>query len=264
MGATTETMPTTLAPVSIRTPQPPAWRRYGDAGMRPDQCSAMMHLGVMAHYANGSCYPVGGSGAIPRKLNATVIAGGGRSFVQARVEGLLLDGSGSACGVRLTPTVKGGAPLEVRAKVVISGTGALRSYRDFLLPLKPQLGPPAASMSSAAVRRIEEATTLSVAFIFLFIGLDIPEDAPDDVRTDTRSHNTWIYPKQHYTEMEQEIEAAPPWTLPMPMFVASGSAKDAQWEVKHGRRKRTVVVLSQVRHCPACHALRRSVFMPGP
>ena len=45
----------------------------------------------MNHYIHGSTYPVGGSGAIPRKLNAVVSAGKGRSFVQARVEGLLFD-----------------------------------------------------------------------------------------------------------------------------------------------------------------------------
>ena len=74
--------------------------QYGDAGMRPDKCSAMMHLGVMAHYALGSVYPVGGSGAIPRKLNAVVLEAGGRSFVQARVRSLLLGADGACVGVR--------------------------------------------------------------------------------------------------------------------------------------------------------------------
>ena len=50
--------------------------------MRPDECSAMMHMGVMAHYLEGSTYPDGGSGAIPRKLNSVILQAGGRSFVQ--------------------------------------------------------------------------------------------------------------------------------------------------------------------------------------
>ena len=49
----------------------------------------MMHLGVMSHYALGSKYPIGGSGAIPRKMNAVVLAAGGRSFVDAPVDELL-------------------------------------------------------------------------------------------------------------------------------------------------------------------------------
>lgn len=47
--------------------------------------------------------------------------------------------------------------------------------------------------------------------------------------------------------MEKNVEANPPWTQPMPLFVASGSAKDTTWDARHGRCKKTVVVLSQ---CP--------------
>lgn len=47
--------------------------QYGDSGMRPDKLSAMMHMGVMSHYSEGAIYPIGGSGAIPRKLNAVVL-----------------------------------------------------------------------------------------------------------------------------------------------------------------------------------------------
>ena len=47
--------------------------------------------------------------------------------------------------------------------------------------------------------------------------------------------------------MEQDIDKNDPWSRPMPMFVASGSAKDAGWPKKHGAHRKTVVVLSQ---CP--------------
>lgn len=207
--------------------------QYGDAGMRPDKCSAMMHMGVMAHYCEGSVYPVGGSGAIPRKLNSVVLAAGGRSFVQARVQSLLVQPDGSCGGVRVND-------MEVHAKVTISSAGALRSYRDLLGPI-PAMRP----LADAAVERIRATTELSVAFIFLFVGLDIPEDS--DAHKDRRSHNTWIYPRPDYTQMEKEIDEAEPWSVPMPMFVASGSAKDVAWANKHGARKKTVVVLSQ---CP--------------
>jgi len=72
---------------------------------------------------------------------------------------------------------------------------------------------------------------------------------PQDV--DERSHNTWIYPQRNYTAMEKRVEsdatAAAPWAQPMPMFVASGSAKDVAWGRTHGAKKKTIVVLSQ---CP--------------
>ena len=161
----------------------------------------MMHMGVMAHYVEGSVYPVGGSGAIPRKLNAVVLEAGvylqatigptspgphatlmltspgthatlmltspgphatlmltspgthatlmltspgthgtlawqGCSFVQARVLSLLLDAKGACEGVIVQGLVE---DLHVHAKVVVSGTGVLRTYRDLVLPLAPVL-----------------------------------------------------------------------------------------------------------------------------
>ena len=48
-------------------------------------------------------------------------------------------------------------------------------------------------------------------------------------------------------KMEKKIESSAPWSEPMPMFVASGSAKDAGWAKNFGPTKKTVVVLSQ---CP--------------
>ena len=211
--------------------------QYGDSGMRPDKLSAMMHLGVMSHYSDGACYPVGGSGQIPRKLNAVVIAGGGRSFTQASVTSLLMAADGQTCvGV----TINGG--VEVRSKVVVSGIGAQRSYDHLIRPLP---SPALASAATDAIARIEGATEHSVAFIFLFLGLDISTQPADE--RDARSHNTWIYPETDFTSMEKEIEQSAPWSRPMPMFVASGSAKDAKWESTFGKDKKTVVVLSQ---CP--------------
>ena len=136
-------------------------------------------MGVMAHYVEGSVYPVGGSGAIPRKLNAVVLEAGvylqatigptspgphatlmltspgthatlmltspgthgtlawqGCSFVQARVLSLLLDAKGACEGVIVQGLVE---DLHVHAKVVVSGTGVLRTYRDLVLPLAPVL-----------------------------------------------------------------------------------------------------------------------------
>ena len=42
--------------------------------------------GTISFYANGASYPRRGTGQIPRKLNATILAAGGISFVQARVK----------------------------------------------------------------------------------------------------------------------------------------------------------------------------------
>jgi hypothetical protein len=47
--------------------------------------------------------------------------------------------------------------------------------------------------------------------------------------------------------MEKQIDNSSPWSLPMPMFVASGSSKDSGWASRFSADKKTVVVLSQ---CP--------------
>ena len=212
--------------------------QWPDAGMRPDKCSAMMHMGVMTHYANGSCYPKGGSGALPRKMAHVVRAAGGTCFVQARVSSLLVDTRGRCIGVNVDGTSDRGVPLT--ARVVVSGSGVLRSYAQLLRPI-----PHVAREAERAVARISKDTQLSCAFIFLFIGLDVSSQPESEV--DHRSHNTWIYPDADHVATEETAEAHEPWTKPMPMFVASGSAKDAGWATKFGKQRKTVVVLSS---CP--------------
>jgi all-trans-retinol 13,14-reductase len=213
--------------------------QYPDAGMRPDKCSSMMHMGVMTHYINGSLYPNGGSGALPRKMNHVIRAAGGMSFVQSRVTSLLMGVGGGKCeGVVVDGTSDKG--VEIRGRLVVSGAGALRSYRDLVSKV-----PTFKSRADAAVARIGRASDLSCAFIFLFVGLDTT--GQPDVEIDERNHNTWVYPEADYVRMEQRAEASEPWTQPMPMFVASGSSKDPSWQGRFGKHKKTIVVLST---CP--------------
>jgi all-trans-retinol 13,14-reductase len=236
--------------------------QYGDAGMRPDKASALIQLGVMLHYEKGSTYPRGGSGAIPRKLNNVIRAAGGSAFVHARVSSLLFhqDSQQGGGGPAAAQSKKAAAPrvrgvrvngeTDVLAKAVVSGIGVGRTYRDLLATASDAR---AAALAQAPLQRIYGSPAdceLSVAFIFLFVGIDITDQPPSE--RDGRSHNTWIYPDfpnhelDGFTNMEQRIEASQPWSRPMPMFVASGSAKDSTYEARHPNRK-TVVVLSQ---CP--------------
>ena len=107
--------------------------QYSDAGVRPDKLSASLYLGVIAHYINGSTYPVGGSGQIPRKMNAVVRAAGGCSFVQARVEGTLVEGG------KCTGVVCSGMPI--KSRFVVSSAGALASYHVDIAPHVPASQP---------------------------------------------------------------------------------------------------------------------------
>ena len=197
--------------------------QYGDTGERPDRCSAGMHLGVMGHYIDGAVYPDGGSGAIPRKLNNVIRAAGGRSFVQARVTDLLVK-KGRCRGV----VVNG---IEIEAPIVVCGASSITGF-ELLSKHLPDV-------SAMSLRNINTVCSTSVCFSFLFVSLDIPTDVVDN-----RSHNSWIYPRDDFTVMEQEIGASEPFSKILPMFVASGSEKDGTWKSRFGKNKKTIVVLT--------------------
>ena len=197
--------------------------QYGDSGERPDKCSAAMHLGVMSHYINGAVYPDGGSGAIPRKLNNVIRAAGGRSFVQARVTDLVVK-NGRCQGV----VVNG---IRVEAPIVVCGASSIIGYGLLSNHLPDS--------SAISMQNINDVCTTSVCFSFLFVALDVPQDV-----VDKRSHNSWIYPRDDFTVMEEEISASEPFSKVLPMFVASGSEKDGLWQNRFGDRKKTIVVLT--------------------
>eukprot|EP01043_Picozoa_sp_COSAG02_P003501 COSAG02_NODE_86_length_39084_cov_17.815724_1_plen_609_part_00 len=202
--------------------------QYSDAGVRPDKLSALLFLGIVAHYLEGARYPVGGSGAMPRKMAAVVRAAGGATFMQANVSALHVSG-GQCMGVIVN------GETVVTAPVVVSSIGALQTYEL----LTPHLD---VSREIASLRQGDEP---SVAFVFLFCALDISAQPADE--RDHTSHNRWLYPGTNFTKAEKDFESGKPWSKPGIMFVASGSAKDASWEVRFGANKKTVVVLSQ---CP--------------
>ena len=58
--------------------------QYSDAGVRPDLLSTALYLGVVSHYIEGSRYPIGGSGAIPRKMNNVIRAANGGERAKLR------------------------------------------------------------------------------------------------------------------------------------------------------------------------------------
>jgi len=96
--------------------------QYSDAGVRADELSTSLYLGVIAHYITGAKYPRGGSGAIPRKMNAVVRAAGGVSFTQAYAKHLLVS-NGKVTGVTVNDN-----NVTIKAPIVINSAGALPSY----------------------------------------------------------------------------------------------------------------------------------------
>ncbi|MFZ5480940.1 MAG: phytoene desaturase family protein [Myxococcota bacterium] len=106
----------------------------GDYGVAPSKASALLHLGLTAHYLRGAYYPRGGGQRIADELARVVEDNGGAVCLRRTVERILVDG-GRATGVRLAARQQGGAQedaREVRAGVVVSNADLLRTYEELL------------------------------------------------------------------------------------------------------------------------------------
>jgi phytoene dehydrogenase-like protein len=131
----------------------------GDYGLPPSRVSALLHLGLAAHYFRGAFYPKGGGQVIADRLCDRIEALGGSVHVRTPVEQILVEG-GKAVGVRLAP--KAGAPARtVRADVVLSNADLKRTLLELVGP---------AALPSDWVtktRRFEMAAALFMTFVGL-------------------------------------------------------------------------------------------------
>lgn len=93
----------------------------GDLGLPPSRLSALMHLGLLAHYAGGAYFPAGGSGPLRDAFVEALREEGATLERNARVESILHSG-GAVTGVQL---VDGRV---FRAPTVISNTQATDTY----------------------------------------------------------------------------------------------------------------------------------------
>lgn len=93
----------------------------GDLGLPPARLSALMHLGVLTHYAKGAYFPHGGSGALRDAYVEGLREEGATLMRNAKVERILHEGG------RVTGVVTADG-TEHRADVVISNAQAAQTY----------------------------------------------------------------------------------------------------------------------------------------
>lgn len=104
----------------------------GDYGMPPSRASALLHMGLAAHYFRGAFYPKGGGQVIADRLCERIEALGGSVHVRTPVEKILVE-AGRTVGVRLAP--KAGEPARtVRADVVLSNADLKRTLLELVGP----------------------------------------------------------------------------------------------------------------------------------
>jgi all-trans-retinol 13,14-reductase len=143
----------------------------GDLGLPPSRVSALMHLGVITHYAGGAYVPAGGSGAMRDAFVEALERHGAELHRNSRVETILHEG-GRATGVRTTDG------RTYRGRAVISNAQASATYGMVGLE---HLGP--------RMRRKLARLEHSVASLTVYLGVDGALDTSRVGRS-----NVWSYP----------------------------------------------------------------------
>lgn len=143
----------------------------GDLGLPPSRVSALMHLGVVTHYAGGAYVPGGGSGALRDAFVGALREEGAELHRNARVEAIL-HRAGRVTGVR---TAEG---KTYQGRAVISNAQASATYAMVGLP---HLG--------ARLQKKLERLEHSVGSITVYLGVD---GALDTSRVGRM--NIWSYP----------------------------------------------------------------------
>ncbi len=148
----------------------------GDYGLPPSKVSALLHLGLAAHYFKGAFYPKGGGQTIADRLVARIEALGGQVHLRAPVERILVEG-GRAVGLRLAPRA-GGHAREVRADVVLSNADLERTLLELV---------GAEHLPSAWIERTKRFQ-MAAALFMTYVGLE-----GDGAHLGMTSSNVWQF-----------------------------------------------------------------------
>lgn len=198
--------------------------QFGDYGTTPKESSFYMHASVVNHYLEGGYYPRGGPVEIAKRIIPTIEKSGGCVLVGKKVDKILIDESNTAYGVKMENEV------EIRAKNIVSAAGIRTTYKTLLDQKYEKMH---------GIDKLLDNVKPSPSFVYLFVNL---EGKNEDY--DLRDSNLWIWPNRDYDNMVKEYMKDPlnP-SVPMPMFIASGSAKDSKWK-ENCPNKCSVIILT--------------------
>jgi len=187
----------------------------GDYGVPPSRASALLHLGLLAHYLRGAYYPRGGGQVIADELARVIERHGGTVHLRRPVERVLIE-DGAARGVRLEGKA-GDPPVEVRARCVLSNAD-LRLTLEQLVGLEHL---PASWVERT--RRFEMAAALFITFLGL----------KADLRSlGMRATNYWQFDSFDMEEFYRTGAPGGPIT-PRACYITSASLKDPRNALHH-------------------------------
>jgi all-trans-retinol 13,14-reductase len=199
--------------------------QWGDYGLPPAQSSFAMHAILAQHYLHGAAYPVGGASRIAAAIAPVIEAAGGQILVNAEVARIVVEGN-TAVGVEMSD----GRVL--RAKTVISGTGAINTFGRLL---------PEPVAQRHGLRNRLKAVEPSHSYVNLYVGL-----RHSDRELGLEKTNLWVYPTPDHDRNVADYLADVNKPLPV-AYISFPSAKDPEFQERFPGRS-TIQVIGAARY----------------
>lgn len=199
--------------------------QWGDYGLPPAQSSFAMHAILAHHYLRGAAYPVGGASRIAAAIAPVIEGTGGQILVNAEVTRIVVEGN-SAVGVEMSDG------RVIRAKTVISGTGAMNTFGKLL---------PEPVAQRHGLRDKLRTVEPSHSYVSLYVGM-----RHSDRDLGLEKTNLWIYRSpDHDKELADYLKDA---NSPLPFaYISFPSAKDPEFQDRFPGRS-TIQVIGAARY----------------
>eukprot|EP00051_Salpingoeca_urceolata_P028315 m.486224 g.486224 ORF g.486224 m.486224 type:complete len:621 (+) comp24248_c0_seq1:182-2044(+) len=207
---------------------------FGDYGTLPKDSSFAMHASLISHFLYGVSYPVGGSSQFAFNMIPVIEAAGGRVLVRARVEKILVNEQGVACGVQLEKDRK-----KYYAPMIISDAGVQNTYHDLLEP--------EVVASHPSIDRLLGKVESGIACMTVYAGLDGSKE-----ELGLKATNVWSFSEgvdqdgdsQKFLDMTLD-EVLDNRTVPL-LFISFPSCKDPLWNKRFpGKSTCEIVTLAR-------------------
>ncbi|CAC5387414.1 RETSAT [Mytilus coruscus] len=160
---------------------------WGDYGTYPSNTSSIMHSALLNLFISGGYYIRGGPSEVVFQTILTLEKFGGRIFMQAPIQKILLDDSGRAHGVLVG---KGTNSCELFAKNIISDAGVSNTFLRLL--------PKEVAVKSSIFPMIKKVGE-SFSFISMFVGL---EGTTEELGL--KAQNIWAFTRPDVEELTKE------------------------------------------------------------
>ena len=201
--------------------------QFGDYGPTPKKANFFIHASIVNHYLEGGYFPKGGPSEIIKNIIPIIEGGGGRVLVGQSVSEIIIE-DGCAKGVIMENGDK------IYANKVVSGVGLNNTFNKLI---------PDELLENDSVIKYRELINKvgnSTGFIYCFVNLD-----GNAKELELRDSNLWIYPNKDYDKLLDDFEKDITKN-PMPLFIASSSAKDSSWNKRYPN-KSSVIILTMAK-----------------